>query len=209
MTCDVIDLIMELPTNQRIATYLSGVLEWTGPEIAEVLDIAPATAYVHVSRGIQAIRDNGYKHGEGTTAKASSSYVPREPMDWLGRPDPSPFPQPTRNTSAWEIIRELGFWRLVLLVAIPVILVFLISLVDAYPWLELWLILAGCLVWAISKARHLKRRGEIRKPRRSNRHATPVALTRDEVRFVGRAHLPRGSLSSRSGRKSHRTRRSR
>ncbi|MGH3854652.1 MAG: RNA polymerase sigma factor [Pseudonocardiaceae bacterium] len=52
----IVDRIMELPTNQRIATYLSTVEGWTGPEIAKVLGIAPATAYVHVSRGIKAVR---------------------------------------------------------------------------------------------------------------------------------------------------------
>ncbi len=53
---DIIDLIMTLPTNQRIATYLHHVEQWTAAEIAEILDIAPATAYVHVHRGTSALR---------------------------------------------------------------------------------------------------------------------------------------------------------
>jgi RNA polymerase sigma factor (sigma-70 family) len=52
----IVDRIMALPTNQRIATYLRTVEEWTGPEIAQVLGITPATAYVHVSRGINVVR---------------------------------------------------------------------------------------------------------------------------------------------------------
>ena len=52
----IVDRIMTLPTNQRIATYLRTVLQWTGPEIAEVLDIPPDTAHVRVSRGIKAVR---------------------------------------------------------------------------------------------------------------------------------------------------------
>jgi len=61
---EVIKLMEDLPPNQRSAAFLSGYLGWTGPEIAEFLDVALATAYVHVSRGIKSIRENGYEHSE-------------------------------------------------------------------------------------------------------------------------------------------------
>jgi RNA polymerase sigma factor (sigma-70 family) len=68
----IVDRIMALPTNQRIATYLSTVEEWTGPEIATLLGIAPATAYVHVSRGIKAVqRREGVTELSGATPGGS------------------------------------------------------------------------------------------------------------------------------------------
>jgi DNA-directed RNA polymerase specialized sigma24 family protein len=54
----MVDRIMELPTNQRIATYLRHVLGWSGPEIADLLDIEATTVNVHVWRGIHRVTDN-------------------------------------------------------------------------------------------------------------------------------------------------------
>lgn len=70
----IVDRIMALPTNQRIATYLSTVEEWTGPEIATVLGIAPATAYVHVSRGIKAVQKSERTTHELSGAVPGGSY---------------------------------------------------------------------------------------------------------------------------------------
>lgn len=150
---DVIDLIRALPTNQRIATYLSTVEEWTGPEIAEVLDIAPATAYVHVSRGIKAIRDNGYAQSDGITTHAGSP--PKDPVGLR------PYPVPVDVD--WPPALRRGGQVLVLLILAG--LYFLVEWIADWPWLWLvpWLIFAGYLAWrATLKLR--RPRGERRKP---------------------------------------------
>lgn len=56
LASDVIARIMALPTNQRIATYLHHVEQWTGAEIAELLDIAPGTVGTHIHRGTMHVR---------------------------------------------------------------------------------------------------------------------------------------------------------
>lgn len=48
--------IMELPLNQRAATYLHRVEGWTTAEIAELLGIAPSTVGVHIWRGTERVR---------------------------------------------------------------------------------------------------------------------------------------------------------
>lgn len=78
----IVNRIMALPTNQRIATYLRIVLQWTGPEIAILLGIAPATAYEHVSRGIKAVRrheDEGLLSGATAGGYSSRSHRPSAP----------------------------------------------------------------------------------------------------------------------------------
>jgi RNA polymerase sigma-70 factor (ECF subfamily) len=58
----IVDRIMELPTNQRIATYLSIVEQWKAAEIAELLGITTTTIHVHVHRGKEKVRDSQYAH---------------------------------------------------------------------------------------------------------------------------------------------------
>ncbi|MEU1209415.1 RNA polymerase sigma factor [Nocardia sp. NPDC005825] len=53
------DEIMKLPTNQRIATYLAHVEQWTGAEIAELLGVTPNTVYSHIHRGVTTVRAQG------------------------------------------------------------------------------------------------------------------------------------------------------
>ncbi len=56
LAIEVIDRIRTLPHNQRIATYLRHVQQWTGPEIAAYLNVATSTADVHVHRGTRRVR---------------------------------------------------------------------------------------------------------------------------------------------------------
>ena len=49
-------VIAELPDQQKIATYLSRVQEWTLAEIGEYLECAASTAGVHVHRGTKQLR---------------------------------------------------------------------------------------------------------------------------------------------------------
>lgn len=56
MASGIVEAILALPTNQRIATYLCRVEGWKAAEIAEFLGIKRATAYVHIHEGTLKVR---------------------------------------------------------------------------------------------------------------------------------------------------------
>ncbi|GAB3901746.1 hypothetical protein GCM10029964_091000 [Kibdelosporangium lantanae] len=166
---EVIDDILQLPTNQRIATYLFHVAGWSGLEIAELLDITANTVYVHVSRGVlklktddvpvnetlpsytmEIIDAHGVQIGDSNTQantfalavdKVSASIWP-----WLANP----------RRALWAAVTVLGL-SLAAVVAVVVWLGFTVGLLGLLGVVVGGLLVAG-LVWGSRRIASRRRR---------------------------------------------------
>lgn len=144
----IVERILTLPTNQRIATYLCRVEGWKAAEIAELLNIAPATAYVHIHEGTLKVRrsERVIIDHSGTAA-------------W--RPDQS-FPMPVEFDH--RPVRRTRTRRLVALAALLII----VGLGWVYPQLPprvvillvvgvtmAWIMASACqAMWRLLRRRH-------------------------------------------------------
>jgi hypothetical protein len=131
LASDVIDRIMALPTNQRIATYLHYVEQWTGTEIADLLGITSGAVGAHIHRGTARTRI-------AISADASGSVVV------CGR-----------DMSVSKSVNSrggCGAWLLLLLIA------GLVALAELRPSLLPWIlgtvvgvIAVSCVTWAVTR----------------------------------------------------------
>ncbi len=164
----IIGRIKELPTNQRIATYLRHVEQWTAAEIAEVLDIAPATASVHIGRGTATVRKD-----EGSTLLSGSVPGPVYPRRSAHMPR---WAVPISRRAARERVRRIrGLVATVALLAPPLITVWLVSWVNTELALGLGGLMAGIAAavwgkeWMMRGIRRRGKRGRRKKGKGTNR----------------------------------------
>lgn len=130
----IVERILILPTNQRIATYLCRVEEWKAAEIAELLNIAPATAYVHIHEGtLKVRRSEEVRKDHSAPAAAGTHYI-----DYI----------PAQQFAISEFLAaEEKAHRRRLLGAVISVLLILALLIGSY-WLAPWLVgaVSGVLV---------------------------------------------------------------